>query len=56
MTNRACERKHLPLADVMWLGGWTDPTCLTSIYQQPDVDSLEQAASDARPIRAVVSA
>jgi len=26
----------LPVQDLMHLGGWTDPTCPQTIYQQPD--------------------
>jgi integrase len=29
-------RKHLPDADVMAAGGWSDPTCLKACYQQAD--------------------
>jgi integrase len=51
----ATERKHLPLQDVMWLGGWTDPKCLQQLYQQPDPAGLEDAAEDARPVHEVVA-
>jgi integrase len=40
----ATSRKGVPLQDVMYLGGWTDPTCLTRIYQQADWETMVAAA------------
>jgi integrase len=49
----ASSMRHLPLQDVMYLGGWTDPTCLQTLYQKPDRADLYQALTDARPVRTV---
>lgn len=42
----ATKRKEKSLKDVMYLGGWTDPKALTTLYQQPDADSLLEALND----------
>lgn len=49
----ATARKHLPVQDVMAVGGWTDPSCLTTIYQQPDVDTMLRVATEAAEVREV---
>jgi energy-coupling factor transporter ATP-binding protein EcfA2 len=49
----ATGRKHLPVQDVMAVGGWTDPSCLTTIYQQPDVDTMLRVATEAAEVREV---
>ncbi len=49
----ATGRKHWPVQDVMAVGGWTDPSCLTTIYQQPDVDTMIRVATEAAEVREV---
>lgn len=49
----ATARKGLPVQDVMAVGGWTDPSCLTTIYQQPDVDTMVRVANEAAEVREV---
>jgi integrase len=41
----ATSRKGLPLPDLMHLGGWTDPSCLTGIYQQADWATMVRVAA-----------
>jgi len=45
------ERKHLPIQDVMQAGGWSDPTCLQTIYQQPDEATLYRVVSEPTELR-----
>jgi hypothetical protein len=40
-------------SDVMAVGGWTDPSCLTTIYQQPAVDTMLRVATEAAEVREV---
>jgi hypothetical protein len=47
------ERKHLPIQDVMLAGGWSDPTCLQTIYQQPDDATLYRVVSQPAELREV---
>ncbi len=35
------------------VGGSTDPSCLTTIYQQPDVDTMLRVATEAAEVREV---
>jgi hypothetical protein len=46
----ATVRKHKPLKDVAWLGGWSakDHKCLQSLYQQVDDDSVLDALEDVK--------
>ena len=43
-------RKGHPVQDLMALGGWTDPTCLQRIYQQPDWETMV-AATEPRKVK-----
>jgi integrase len=45
------ERKHLPIQDVMMAGGWSDPTCLQTIYQQPDDAMVYRVVSEPTELR-----
>lgn len=45
----ATARKGLPVQDLMALGGWTDHTCLQTIYQQADWETMVAAAE---PVKA----
>lgn len=45
------ERKHLPIQDVMQAGGWSDPTCLQTIYQQPDDATVYRVVSEPTELR-----
>lgn len=45
------ERKHLPIQDVMQAGGWSDPTCLQTIYQQPHEATLYRVVSEPTELR-----
>jgi integrase len=47
----ATARKHLPLRDVAHMGGWKGTHVLANIYQQPDMDTMEQVATGARELR-----
>jgi len=47
----ATARKHLPLRDLAHLGGWKGTHVLANIYQQPDMDTMEQVATGARELR-----
>jgi hypothetical protein len=47
----ATARKHLPLRDVAHLGGWKGTHVLANIYQQPDMDTMEQVVTGARELR-----
>jgi hypothetical protein len=47
----ATERKHLPIQDVMQAGGWSDPTCLQTMYQQPDEATLYLVVSQPAELR-----
>ena len=49
----ATARKHLPLADAMAAGGWSDPTSLQTAYQQPDVDTLQKVVDQEADVRAL---
>jgi hypothetical protein len=49
----ATERKHLPIQDVMAAGGWSDPTCLQTIYEQPDDATLYRVVSEPAELREV---
>lgn len=50
----ATERKGLSLKDVAYAGGWKDTTTLLNIYQQPDIESLQQVVQGGqRNIKAV---
>lgn len=40
----ATARKHLPLKDVMEVGGWTDTATLAEVYQQPDAATTRRVA------------
>ena len=40
----ATARKHLPLKDVMEVGGWTDTATLAEVYQQPDAKTTRAVA------------
>lgn len=44
----ATARKGLPVQDLMALGGWTDHTCLQTIYQQADWETMVAAAEPVR--------
>ena len=46
----ATARKGLPLQDVAAVGGWSDPSCLTTIYMQPDVDTMLRVATEAAEV------
>ena len=45
------ERKHLPVQDVAQAGGWSDPTCLQAIYQQPDDATMYRVVSEPAELR-----
>lgn len=47
----ATERKHLPIQDVMQAGGWSDPTCLQTMFQQPDEATLYLVVSQPAELR-----
>jgi integrase len=47
----ATERKHLPLPDVQAAGGWSDPTCLQTIYQQSDDATVYRVVSEPMELR-----
>jgi hypothetical protein len=47
----ATEKKHLPIQDVMAAGGWSDSTCLQTLYQQPDEATLYHLVSDPTELR-----
>ena len=49
----ATGRKHLPAQDVAAVGGWSDLSCLTTIYTLPDVDTMVQVATEAAEVREV---
>ena len=49
----ATSRTHLPVHDVMAEGGWLDPSCLTTIYQQPDADRMLRVVNEAADVREV---
>jgi hypothetical protein len=49
----ATERKHLPDADVMEAGGWTDDRSLKRAYQQPDQETMLRVVSEKRKLREV---
>lgn len=42
----ATELRHLPLADLMALGGWTDSRTLLECYELPDIEALERGLRD----------
>lgn len=45
------ERKHLRIQDVMQAGGWSDPTCLETIYQQPNEATVYRVVSESADLR-----
>ncbi|HLQ59726.1 MAG TPA: site-specific integrase [Gemmatimonadales bacterium] len=45
------ERKHHPIQDVMAAGGWSDPTCLQTIYQQADPETVYRVVSEPAELR-----
>ncbi len=47
----ATARKGLELQDVMAAGGWGDPTCLQTIYQQADPVTLRRVVIEAPELR-----
>ncbi len=47
----ATERKHLPDADVMAAGGWTDPRSLKEAYQHVDDGHCSQSSVKTRKLR-----
>ena len=47
----ATERKHLPDVDVAAAGGWSDPTTLVEIYQQPDQETMYRVVSENSKLR-----
>lgn len=47
----ATERKHLPDADVMAAGGWSDSRSLKQSYQQVDDETLLAVVSEPRKLR-----
>lgn len=47
----ATARKHLPLRDVAHVGGWKGTQVLSEVYQQPDLDTMEEVATGARELR-----
>lgn len=49
----ATARKGLPLQDVAAVGGWTDPSCLATIYMQPDPSTMVRVATEAAEVRDV---
>ena len=48
----ATARKHLPLKDVMEVGGWTDTATLAEVYQQPDAKTTRAVALHVARVRA----
>lgn len=51
---RPCpNRKHLPIQDVRKAGGWSEPTTLQTVYQQPDEATLLRVVSEAAQLREV---
>lgn len=49
----ATKRKDLSLKDVAAAGGWKGTQVLQSIYQQSDLDTLEEVVTHARDLRAI---
>ena len=47
----ATERKHYPIQDVMAAGGWGDPTCLQTLYQQADDATVYKVVSEPAELR-----
>jgi integrase-like protein len=50
----ATVRKHLPIQDVMKAGGWSEPTTLQGVYQQPDDATLLKVVNETTQLREVV--
>lgn len=44
------ERKHLPLVDVAAAGGWKGERMLSTIYQQPDLDTMLAVMSEPKKV------
>lgn len=47
----ASERKHLPTADVMEVGGWEDERSLKTSYQLPDSETVLEVVNEPRKLR-----
>ncbi len=43
----ATERKHMPVIDVAFAGGWKETRALLQCYQQPDDATLQQVVLEA---------
>jgi hypothetical protein len=48
----ATERKHVPLKDLSYLGGWKDPQTLLACYQRADEETMQQALRTRAELRA----
>jgi integrase len=47
----ATELKHIPLRDLLALGGWKDPQTVLGCYQTADLDTMREALAGRRQLR-----